>query len=129
VLQWKLSLKDFSVIGIIKNKKLVGFCASLYSEIDKQWLICDILAGSDEALEVTIKASCNQARIYKQTLKDPDFNLRKVAILATPIIEKVVSQIPFQRDNYDFSIVIHILNSKLDKKELAPRRWYVSAND
>jgi hypothetical protein len=128
VLPWKLSLKKFTLIGIMNNERLIGLCASLYSEPDKQWLICDILAESEEILEITIKAACNQAILFKQTLADSD-KVRKVAILSTPLIEKIISGLSFYKDAYDFSVVIHILDSKFNKTEIAPKHWYFSAND
>jgi hypothetical protein len=129
VLSWKLSLKKFFVIGILNNGRLAGLCACLYSEPDKQWLLNDILAEDEETLEIVIKAACNEAGLFKLSLKDSGDTVRKVAILVTPLIEKVVSRLSFYKDNYDFSVVIHILNSKFKKKELAPQRWYFSAND
>jgi hypothetical protein len=129
VLPWKLSLKDFSLVGIVHQERLTGVVASLYSEPDKQWLICDILAENEEALEVTIKAACNQAIKFRDSL--PPFNdtLRKVAILATPKIEKVISRLQFYKDIYDFSVVIHILDPESEMDKLNPQRWYLTAND
>jgi hypothetical protein len=53
----------------------------------------------------------------------------KVSILATPMIEKMVSKMGFEKNKYKFSLAVHVLGKMLPKKELKPERWYVSAND
>jgi hypothetical protein len=55
--------------------------------------------------------------------------VEKAAILATLLIEKSIEQIGFKKENYKFPIVVHLLDPKLSKQQVAPERWYVSAND
>jgi hypothetical protein len=130
-LPWKLSHGDYKLIGVTHHDKLIGFSASLYKPKDKQWLICDLLAqNGDQALSITLQATCARAASFKLNLSEEEqANLQKVAILATPLIEKTIAGMGFEKDNYKFPVVIHVLNSEIPRKEFAPERWYVSAND
>jgi hypothetical protein len=130
VLPWKLSHGNYQINGIVhESDGLVGLSASMYKEQNKQWLICDVLAENENALEVTLKAACNQALGYKLSLADGGGNLKKVAILATPMIEKIISGLHFNKESYKFPVVIHVLDPKSKREELNPEHWYFSAND
>lgn len=130
-LPWKLSHHNYQLTGITHNHQLIGFSASLYKHTDKQWLICDVVArNGDEALRITLQASCARAALFRSAMSpEEQGDLQKVAILATPLIERVVAEIGFEKDNYKFPLVVHALDGGIPKKDLAPERWYVSAND
>ena len=55
--------------------------------------------------------------------------IRKVAVLATPLIQQQIETLDFKKDTYQFPVVIQVLDSSLSKEQVAPERWYVSAND
>jgi hypothetical protein len=130
-LPWKLSHGEYRLIGITYNSRLIGIAASIYKPKDKQWLICDMLVeDGEQALDITIQAICTKASAFKNSLSEvAQENLQKVAILATPMIEKAIRNLGFEKDTYKFSLVVHVLGSALAKKELNPENWYVSAND
>lgn len=128
-LPWKTSHGNYQLTGIYKSGELKGMVASVAKLKDKQWLICDMLTtDGDEALTVTIQAACNRALEYKSALQ-PGEELQKVAILSTPLIERSIALLGFKKDNYKFPMLVHLLDPALTKKQVAPERWYASAND
>ena len=96
---------------------------------DRQWLICDLLAADDgPALRATLAAAANVA--HEESVARSGANeLRKVAVLATSVMEPVVRSLGFMRDEYDFPLVVHVLDKSLPADDVRPERWYVSAND
>ena len=44
-------------------------------------------------------------------------------------MEPIVSGLGFVRDEYDFPLVVHVLDESLRAEDVSPTRWYVSAND
>jgi hypothetical protein len=126
-LPWKTSHGTYFYQGVFRQEELVGFVASIYKERDKQWLICDILATDDESLRATICVSCDLADEFKSANLDKEVN--KTAILATEKILPIVKDLGFVRDDYDFPLVVHVLDVSLPKEKIAPSRWYLSAND
>jgi len=44
-------------------------------------------------------------------------------------MEPVVRSLGFVRDAYDFPFVVHILDQTISIDDVAPPRWYISAND
>jgi hypothetical protein len=126
-LPWKTSHGDYKLLGIFKKNELLGFSASLVKEKDKQWLICDIMAAETEiSLPVILKATCNAAQNY---ISSKDTQVKKIAILVTPLLENTVKELCFEKDNYNFPIVVQILDETISKTQVAPERWYASAND
>ena len=112
------------------NGRLVALSASIYKSKDNQWLICDILVEDEEKLEWIINLTCQKAFSFRNSLSaEEQMNCKKIAILATPMIERIIGSIGFKKDNYKFPVVIHLLNKNLDKKDIMPEKWYVSAND
>ena len=85
-------------------------------------------ADGDESLRSTLAAACNlaHARSVGASTEQP---IHKVAVLVTPPLRQAVEQLGFARDAYDFPLVVHALDPAIDKKDIAPERWYVSAND
>jgi hypothetical protein len=125
-LPWKVG--GGFVLGIEKNGDLVGLAAS-QAKGERQWLIGDMLAvDTGAALRATLAAAANLA--HTRVLEaPPESLLRKVALLVNPALEPVTRALGFARDAYDFPLVIHILNGSVSEKDVAPERWYASAND
>jgi hypothetical protein len=44
-------------------------------------------------------------------------------------MEPVIRSLGFVRDQYDFPLVVHVLDQKLRAADVNPSRWYVTAND
>ncbi len=125
-LAWKIGGGDYTVLSIERNGEMVGLVASRQKGA-RQWLVCDVLAAeTGDSLRATLAAVCNFAHSENVAAEE---KLCKVAVLVTPIMEPVVRQLGFVRDAYDFPFVIHILNPSITKEDVAPERWYVSAND
>lgn len=128
-LPWKTSHGDYKLTGISKEGVLKGLVVSIAKFKDKQWLICDMLTtDAQHTLTVSLEAACNQAMEYRSTLTG-DQELNKVAILCTPLIEPSLEALGFKKDNYKFPMLVHLLDPTLSKKQVAPERWYASAND
>ena len=127
-LPWKIGKGEYEVLGVERGGELVGLVASRRKG-DRQWLICDLLAADcGEALRATIIAVSNLAH-ERAASAPPDKTIIKVTLLVTPVMEPVVRDLGFVRDSYDFPMVIHVLNQSITKEEVAPSKWYVSAND
>ena len=130
-LPWKASHGNYQVYAIKNNQQIAGFFIFIYKQKNNQWLICDmIVKDTPDMLCTTLKAACN---IIQQENNNPDNksdNTGKIAILATPAIEEVAETLGFQKDNYHFTLAVHVLNKEnIDKKNITPINWYVSAND
>jgi hypothetical protein len=92
-------------------------------------LVCDLLvADSGDSLRNTLIAVANVAH-SEAIIPDREKPIIKVAVLATPIMEPVVRSLGFVRDAYDFPMVVHILDPTISIDDVAPPRWYISAND
>ena len=127
-LPWKTSHGDYRLIGIFNNEELAGVAVSIFKPNDKQWLICDMItADAEEAMDATLKAACNEAQDFMAA--NDETVIQKIAILATPLIQKKIEGLGFKNDNYRFPIVIQALDTSLSKEQVAPERWYASAND
>ena len=127
VLRWKKG-DDDHVLGIRRRGELVGTVMSVQKG-DRQWLISDVLAADSEAsLRATLAAAGNLAHTMSQ---QPDLPkpIIKVAVLTTPFMERQVRALGFRRDDYDFLLVIHVLDRSLPKDIVDPSRWYVGASD
>jgi hypothetical protein len=126
-LPWKIRYSSYQMLSVLKDKELIGFSASRGIR-DNQWLICDMLtADGNESLLTTIKATCNMGQEFATTHEEAA--IRKVAVLATPLIQQQIETLDFKKDTYQFPVVIQVLDSSLSKEQVAPERWYVSAND
>ncbi len=126
-LPWKTSHGNYFYQGVFRAGELVAFAASVFKQRDNQWLICDILAIDNKSLEAAIRASCNAAQDFQSDNSDKKIN--KAAILATDLMIPIVKKLNFHRDEYDFPFVVHLLDETVSKEEVAPSRWYLSAND
>jgi hypothetical protein len=127
MLRWKLAQATFTVTAIERDGELAGLVASR-EKGDRQWLICDLLAADDgPALRATLAAAANVAH-DESVARAGGKELRKVAVLTTSVMEPVVRSLGFVRGDYDFPLVIHVLDKSL-RDDVKPERWYVSAND
>ena len=127
-LPWKIGRGDYTITAVERQGEMVGLVAS-QQKGDRQWLVCDLLAAdANDSLRNTLMAVANVAHT-EAIIRDRNNPIIKVAVLATPIMEPVVSSLGFVRDAYDFPIVVHILDSTISKENVAPAQWYVSAND
>jgi hypothetical protein len=128
MLRWKLAQARFTVTAVERDGELVGLVASR-EKGDRQWLICDLLAAdAAAALRATLAAAVNVGHEESITRGGAD-EIRKVAVLATSVMEPVVRSLGFVRDEYDFPLVVHVLDKSLSADDVKPERWYVSAND
>src|ERR1043165_2855153 len=128
VLRWKLAQATFTVTAIKREGELVGLVASR-EKGDRQWLICDVLAADDgPALRATLAAAVNVG--HEEAVARAGANeLRKAGVLATSVMDPVIRELGFVRDEYDFPLVVQPLDKSLQADDLKPERWYVSAND
>lgn len=128
MLRWKLAQATFTVTAVKRDRELVGLVASR-EKGDRQWLICDLLAADDgPAMRATLAAAVNAG--HEESVARVGANeLRKVAVLGTSVMEPTVHSLGFVRDEYDFPLVVHVLDKSLRSDDVKPERWYVSAND
>ncbi len=128
VLRWKLADPNFTTTAIERDGELVGLVASLHKG-DRQWLICDMLcADAGDSMRATLTAASNVAH-EKSLVRHGKETIHKVAVLTTPLMEPVVSDLGFMRDAYDFLIAVRILDQNIAAEDVNPSRWYMSAND
>ena len=122
---WKLANAKYTVTAVHRDGELAALVAAR-AKGDRQWLICDLLAAdAGPALRAALAAAANVAHA-----ESGEREIRKVAVLATRPLEPALRELGFARDAYDFPIVTHVLDDgALRRKEVAPERWYVSAND
>lgn len=128
MLPWKLSHGAYETWVVERPGELVGLIAA-QAKGDRQWLLCDLLtADNDESLRATLITACQVAdrRARSAPAEQP---LRKAAILATPLMQPILSELGFQPDNYKFPFVVHPFDEAVTKAAVAPEKWYVSAND
>ena len=129
-LSWKVSHRNYKFVGLVKDSELAGFAVLLYKAEIKGIVICDVLAESPVALKNILHAACLKALEIKSSLSEAEqLNCEKVSVLATPLIEKAVADMGFEKYNYKFSLAVHVLGKGIPKKTVKPDRWYVSAND
>jgi hypothetical protein len=120
----------FKFMGVFVNQQLCGFFSLRFKAAEFQWMIGDLLTrDSGETLKLTLQAACLAAkREYRQIRPAPDKSY-KVAILATPVIQKLAEEVGFYKENYQFFLAVHLLDRQFKKSEVAPERWYVSDSD
>lgn len=127
VLPWKVGAGDYTLTGVERGEELVAVVASKQKG-DRQWLICDLLAAeADVAMRAALTAAVLVADDRARGAAPGA--IVKVAVLATAVLEPHVRALGFHRDDYDFPMIVHLLDPALAKSDVAPQRWYVSAND
>ncbi len=128
LLRWKLANAEHAVTAVERGGELAGLVASR-AKGDRQWLVCDLLAAdAGDSLRATLAAAANVAHA-ESLARTGAQEIRKVAVLATPLMEPAVQSLGFARDDYDFPLVVHLLDESLSIEDFHPSRWYVSAND
>lgn len=127
-LPWKLGHAKYTTTAVERGGELIGLVASR-PKGDRQWLVCDMLMLDDkDALRATLAAVANVA--HENSVAAPaEKPINKVAVLVTPVMEKAAQELGFARDDYDFPMVVHVLDPSISPEEVAPERWYISAND
>lgn len=127
-LEWKVGTGEYVVTAVERGGELVGLVASRRKG-DRQWLVCDLLAADGgEALRATLAAACEVAHA-EAAAAPPERTLNKVALLATPVLAVAARELGFSPDDYTFPAVVHALDASIARDDVAPARWYVSAND
>jgi hypothetical protein len=123
-LRWRSMRPGYAALGVRSAGQLIGVAVS---EIhNKQWLICDLVVeDGDEALLSTLAAVSSFARSVT-TNPGP---YEKISILVTPFLEGALKKLGFERVDYDFPMMVRPLTPELTREQIAPQRWYVSAND
>jgi hypothetical protein len=125
----KLDEPGYEVVGVERDGELVGLAAGR-PKGDRQWLLCDVMAvDAGEAMRETILAAVNMAHERALGAVGTAKPIRKVGVLATPLMQPALRGLGFARDAYDFPLVVHVLDPSLTKQDVDPARWYVSAND
>jgi hypothetical protein len=128
MLPWKVSHGEYNITVVERQEELVGLVVSRRKG-ERQWLVCDVLAAdSGESLRATLIAVTNVAHAMAVVAPAED-PIHKVAVLTTPVLEPVLRELGFARDAYDFPLVVHVLDPAIASHDVAPARWYVSAND
>ena len=129
-LPWKLGEAQHEVIAVERGGELVGLTASRQRKNEEQWLVCELLAANHgDALRATLAAAVNVGHERALESLSSSKPIRKVTLLVTPSMEPVVRSLGFVRDDYDFPLVIHVLDESLRAGDVSPERWYVTAND
>ena len=130
MLEWKTTLEGSTVITVRKDGKLRGL-ASCRMKGDRQWTISDMLTADDnESLRATLTAAVQEGAGHaSDEASDPNHRPVKAAVLATPLMQPVLAQLGFARDNYQFPFVVQRLDPALTDAEIDPRGWYVAATD
>lgn len=118
---------EYEVLGVERSGELVGVVASKQKG-DGQWLICDFMAADSEAERATLKAVCNLAH-RRATARSTATPIHKAGILAPPRLLPALRELGFSRDQYDFHLVLKILDGSLSADDVDPSLWYLSAND
>jgi hypothetical protein len=127
ILRLKVGAPQFDIRAVERGGELVGLVCSAGGR-GEQWIICDLLATDAEALEAAVVTACNRA--HASSLEaDRKFPMAKVGILGAPIVEPIVRGLGFQRDRYDYPLALWILDKSIPMEDVAPSRWYLSAND
>jgi hypothetical protein len=126
----KIHHGNYQICGVTKNGNLIGLFTSRYKKESRQWLIGDLCSlDKEDSLCTTILEACHYVETEYLQLNPDDDNNYKAAILATPSMEKMLSELGFVKDNYQFLFAVHLLDRTLTKKDVAPENWYVCDSD
>ncbi|WP_276502517.1 hypothetical protein [Terrimonas pollutisoli] len=130
ILPWKISHGDYHLTGVFYDSELTGLFTTLRKAKERQWLICDIVTKDGrDGLRNSLQAACFSINKEHSALPFHEQQNNKIALLSTPLIEPVIKEMGFRKDNYQFTLVVHLLSEQLSKHDVNPRDWYVSAND
>jgi hypothetical protein len=121
-------LGKFKLFGVFRKDQLIGVFTLLYKTDGHQWIIGDLLLTDDSTNDIVIRAAANTANgeYLKDHSKDTSY---KTSVLVTPVIEKLVKANGFQKENYQFTFAVQLLDQSPELKKARPENWYISAND
>jgi hypothetical protein len=125
MLEWKNSHRDYKIIGVYKNGKLVGITTFLEKAKDKQIQICDILYENDSVKTLVL----SQVSDFITRTYSGSEEFVKVVILVTESFRESLLKIGYKLDDYNFFFVLKRINESLTKEVLDFSKWYLSAND
>jgi hypothetical protein len=132
VLAHKARDDDYTVTAVECGGELVGLAETVQAKVGFQVIFGVLTADAGAALEATLKAACNTAHaaaVNTPTDAPRQKRVPKVGVLATPLAQPVLQRLGFERDYYDFWLTLTVLDSGVDESDVAPEKWYVSAND
>jgi hypothetical protein len=113
-----------------KSSTLIALFTLHFKADERHWLIGDLLSlDYNESLTLLIKAACKAAQLEYDEKKLSGGKIFKVSILANSIIQERVTALGFYKEKYNFLFAVHLLNGRFSEKEVAPEKWFVSAND
>jgi len=87
--------------------------------LEGDWAVCQIPTNIEVGQNVAIDSSATS----------PEKRMRKVCILATPLMRGALDQLGFVRDDWNFPLVVERLDDSISAAAVAPDKWYVAAND
>jgi hypothetical protein len=126
VLDWKTMIGHDRSLAVHRGLDLVGVVVC-NPKGDGMWRVCDMLtADTSESLRATLIAAILDGARYGD---EPDEKMRKVSILATPLMEPTLRELGFRRDDWNFPLVVECLDDSILPDDVAPEKWYVAAND
>jgi len=80
-------------------------------------------------LRTTLQGACKAAQEEYERKERKPGKPYKTAILVTPVIAPAAKAVGFYKEDYKFTLAVHVLDNALNKKEVAPEKWHLSAND
>jgi hypothetical protein len=113
-------------VGVRRDGDWVGLVAARQKG-DRQWLLCDLLASDDAAQRATLTAAVNRADTLARSAQAGQ--LVKVALLVPPMLTEPAAALGFVRDRYDFTVVLRILDDRIERTAFEPSHCYLSANE
>lgn len=132
LLGWKSGDGEHGGAAVSRGGRLVGLATTREKRAGKhnrrQLDVCDVLAVDDDALHATLTAALGLAEAAGADTPDDD-PLAKATLLMTPPLEAVAAGLGFVRDDYDFSLAVHILDGPIPPEHMAPARWLLSMDD
>jgi hypothetical protein len=118
------------LIGIESSGSLVAVVGCAPKK--KDWQICDLLSiDLGPSLEAALIAAiaAGQERGSWTDANGKSYELKKAGLLVTPALEPAAHALGFERDLWDFPLLVDWLNDTVEPEEIAPGRWYCSQND
>jgi hypothetical protein len=96
---------EYDLLGVRRDGEWVGVVAAR-KKGEPQWVLCDLIAVDEAALQATLTAAVNRADSL--ALSGQKGRLTKVALLVTPMLAEAAAALGFTRDRYDFIVVLRI---------------------
>jgi hypothetical protein len=131
--QWKINMRHglYKLKGVYNASQLIGVYSLHFKPQEHQWIIGDILTlNNEEKLMITLQSACNAAQhelLQSKTDTGKDF---KLSILSTSLLEEKLKVIGFDKENYNFTFAVHLLDKKrFSKSDVSTEKWLIGAND